>query len=552
MLSHLKIKNYALIRDLKIDFNNGLSVITGETGAGKSILLGALNLILGKRADTGVLLNKDEKCIVEGIFNSKGYKFQTFFAKHDLDYDETNVLLRREINPHGKSRAFINDTPVNLNTLKEIGSQLINIHSQHETLNLNDATFQVAIIDSYAGLSKRVLNFGNQYSTLLELQTQLNEVVQNEEKIRQEQDYWQFLFDELNNANLEVIDQEELEDELKILNNAEQIKAELHNASNHFSKEENGLLDVLLNIKTNLGKISSFSTELEDLLNRVEAGYIEFKDIADELEKSADDTSINPERVEEISSKLDTLYHLQQKHRVSNVVDLITIKSEYQDKLSGIAFAEDRKLELEKKIDELNNEIRKEAEHISKKRNSVFRKIESRIIQLLGQLGMPHALFQIKHIKLPEAGKKGIDKINFLFNANKGGELKEISKVASGGELSRLMLSIKSLISQKDLLPTIIFDEIDMGISGNIADKAGNILQELSKTMQVIAITHLPQIASKGNSHFLVYKSNSNDLSETIIQMLSNEDRTHEIAKMLSGQKITDASVETAKQLLNG
>jgi DNA repair protein RecN (Recombination protein N) len=552
MLSHLKIKNYALIRDLKIDFGQGFSVITGETGAGKSILLGALNLILGKRADTNVLLDINKKCIVEGSFNSTGYKLEAFFSNHDLDYDGNLILLRREINSNGKSRAFINDTPVNLITLKELGASLINIHSQHETLNLNDSSFQIAIVDSYAGINEKVRNFGIQHSGLVKLNADLVKILEAEEKSRKEQDYWQFLFDELENANLDILVQEKLESELKILNNAEEIKSELHESSLLLNQEENGLLNVLSTIKNNLNKISDYCDDLKDLQKRVEAGYIEFKDIANELEKAADDTSINPNRVEELTARLDGLYHLQQKHRVNSVDELIRIRLEYQQKLNDIAFADEKKNELEKNITEKTEALKKEAEEISKKRSAVFSKIEGKVIHLLGQLGMPHASFQIKHLILPTLSSNGIDKINFLFNANKGGILNEISKVASGGELSRLMLSIKSLISQKDLLPTIIFDEIDMGISGNIADMAGNILKKLASNMQVIAITHLPQIAGKGDFHYKVYKSNINEISETIIQHLSDEDRTIEIAKMLSGQNITAASVETAKQLLNG
>lgn len=552
MLSQLTIKNYALIRDLRIDFKSGFSVITGETGAGKSILLGALNLILGKRADTQILLDKTKKCIIEGSFQITGYKLNRFFSKYDLDYDENSTLLRREINPHGKSRAFINDTPVNLNMLKELGSHLINIHSQHETLNLNDSLFQIAIVDSYAGITGYLEAYGIQFNELSKLKKELLQLIEQEEKFRQEQDYWQFLFNELEDENLDDIHQDELENELKILNNAESIKAELFNTAQLLNNEDGGLLNALLTIKNSLGNISSFSPELEDLLNRVEAGYIEFQDISEEMQKTGDAVTYNPERISEITDRLDQLYGLQQKHRVSRVEELIELKNDYQQKLSNISSLDTKKSQLEKEIAERTEELEQNALKISGKRKAVFSKIESHITNLLIQLGMPHASFQINHIVLSEPGLNGYDKINFLFNANKGGKLAEISKVASGGELSRLMLSIKSLISQKNLLPTIIFDEIDMGISGNIANMAGNILQNLATTMQVIAITHLPQIAGKGDSHYLVFKSSDKDISETEIKILAEADRTIEIAKMLSGQAITDASVETAKQLLNG
>ncbi|OQX75465.1 MAG: DNA repair protein RecN [Bacteroidetes bacterium 4484_249] len=549
MLSSLSIQNYALIKQLEIAFHNGFSVITGETGAGKSILLGALNLILGKRADTQVLMNKSEKCIVEGAFNIHQYKLKDFFEKYDLDY-ENKSFLRREINKSGKSRAFINDTPVNLNVLKELGEKLINIHSQGQTITLNDANFQLAVIDSYSGITESVNEYRIEYQNYLKLSDKLAEWIENEKQSKTEQDYFNFLFQELDDTKLRIDEQNDLERELEVLNHSEEIKTKLFSASRALGNDENSLLDRLTAIRNNISEVSKFSFKLEELSNRIDSSYIELSDILSEIEKMEESISFEQDRAEEITDRLDTIYRLQNKHSVNTIDDLLSVKEDLELKLNNISSLQAKIEVLNAEVKTAENEITKNANTISKKRQHVLINIEKEIKNTLSLLGIPDADFRINHQILKEPGKDGIDQVKFMFNANRGGELQELSKVASGGETSRLMLAIKSLISQKNLLPTVIFDEIDMGVSGAVADKVGNILLNLSTAMQVIAISHLPQIAGKGDSHYLVYKETSGNGTKTEIKQLASEERIIEIAKMLSGQDVTSASVETAKHLL--
>lgn len=549
MLSHLFIQNYALIRNLDIDFQGGLTVITGETGAGKSILLGALGLILGKRADSGVLFDKSGKCIVEGSFNISSYGIQKFFEKNDLDYDPLTVL-RREINKSGKSRAFINDTPVNLAILKQLAEKLIDIHSQHQTITIFDTNFQLAVIDSYGGLTSEADSYKLRYKELSLKKSELELLIEKEKQAQTELDYFNFLNNELKEANLSVDEQTKLENESEVLDHTEEIKTKLYQVVQQFEPEGANLLGQLAEIRGSLDQVSKYSEEFKMLAKRIDSSFIELSDINNEVESAMNLISHNPQRAEEIKDRLDLIYTLENKHRVNSINELLEIQKDLSAKLNSISSLQEDIEILKAEVANWEKEANKQAEKISHKRENLFPEIEKEIIADLANLGMPQASFKIENIKLEQASKDGFDQIKFLFNANKGAQLQDLNKVASGGETSRLMLAVKSLISQKNLLPTVIFDEIDMGISGNVANMVGDILLKLSNSMQVIAITHLPQIAGKGNTHYFVYKKTEADTTKTEIKQLQPEDRIIEIAKMLSGQDLTSASVETAKHLL--
>lgn len=549
MLSHLFIQNYALIRNLDIDFQGGLTVITGETGAGKSILLGALGLILGKRADSGVLFDKSGKCIVEGSFNISSYGIQKFFEKNDLDYDPLTVL-RREINKSGKSRAFINDTPVNLAILKQLAEKLIDIHSQHQTITIFDTNFQLAVIDSYGGLTNEADSYKLRYKELSLKKSELELLIEQEKQAQTELDYFNFLNKELEEADLSVDEQTKLENESEVLDHTEEIKTKLYQVVQQFEPEGANLLGQLAEIRGSLDQVSKYSEEFKMLAKRIDSSFIELSDINNEVESAMNLISHNPQRAEEIKDRLDLIYTLENKHRVNSINELLDIQKDLSDKLNSISSLQENIEILKAEVAKWGKEANKQAEKISYKREKLFPEIEKEIIADLANLGMPQASFKIENIKLEQASKDGFDQIKFLFNANKGAQLQDLNKVASGGETSRLMLAVKSLISQKNLLPTVIFDEIDMGISGNVANMVGDILLKLSNSMQVIAITHLPQIAGKGDTHYFVYKKTEADTTKTEIKQLQPEDRIIEIAKMLSGQDLTSASVETAKHLL--
>ncbi len=550
MLQHLSIQNYALIRHLEIDFSEGLSVITGETGAGKSILLGALDLILGKRADTRVLLDKSSKCYVEGTFQIGNYGLKALFESYDLDHDNATTISR-EINTSGKSRAFINDTPVKLNILKEIGEKLIDIHSQHQNLALSESDFQTAIVDNYAGITAQVRSFQIKYRNCMNLKRELQELKVAESKSKTEKDYFEFLSRELSEATIKKGEQNDIESELKILENAEEIKSVLYQSKQSLENGSGGVLNELSGINSSLAKISQLNPEFKELADRINSTYIELSDLLKEIERNEDLVNVDPSRASELNDRLNTLYALQQKHRVNTEEDLLNVGKQINDKLKSILNLESDISKTENKLNQHWKELCLVADEISKKRQNVFQKLQNEILSSLKKLGMADADFSVHHNMLEEPGPDGQDAIRFLFNANKGGVAEDISRVASGGEKSRLMLAIKSLISMKNLLPTIIFDEIDTGVSGAVADKVGDILQKLSSSMQVIVITHLPQIAGKGKDHFLVYKNTTDSSTFTNIKRLDPEERTNEIAKLLSGREVTTASVESAKNLLN-
>ncbi|MDP4281599.1 MAG: DNA repair protein RecN [Bacteroidota bacterium] len=549
MLIKLFIENYALIDRLEIDFSPGFSVITGETGAGKSILLGALSLILGQRAETSILQNKSQKCVVEGSFSISEYGLENFFRENDLDFERT-AILRREISPSGKSRAFINDTPVGLNLLKDLGDRLVNIHSQNSVITLNDANFQLAVVDSYAGIHAQVDEYRLLYSGYRKLSGELSRLKEEESRAKSDRDYYQFQFQELHTAALSNGEQEDSEQKLEILTHSEEIKTHLICSTDLLSEGEKNVLSQLSEISVHLRELSRFHPDMKELVERLSVNQIDLKDIASELIRLEESVTVEPEEIETLSTRLDLIYHLEKKHHVDSIGDLLQIQQKLDQRLQEVDSMEGRIKELESSLGEERKKLEARAGKISGLRKKAIPEIEKKICELLAKVGMPDAKVKIELLPLDEPGKDGSDKIRFLFSANKGMEPDEISRIASGGELSRLMLSIKSLISQKNILPTIIFDEIDIGVSGDVAGKVGNILRAMGRTMQVIAITHLPQIAGKGENHYWVYKVTDNELTHSMIKKLKKEERIHEIAKMLSNEKVTDAALKTAKELL--
>ncbi|MEP7170528.1 MAG: DNA repair protein RecN [Bacteroidota bacterium] len=551
MLHRLTIQNYVLIDSLDVKFSKGLTAITGETGAGKSILLGAMGLILGNRADLQVLLNKEKKCFVEGEFNIADYHLKDFFYNNELDY-EAVTIIRREITPEGKSRAFINDTPVNLNILKELGIRLVDIHSQHETLTLNNSSFQLSVVDVYANHSKDLNLYKTAYNDFVKLKSKLNELSENEKKAKADVDYFQFQYNELESANLKIGEKEEMEQELQTLNNAEEIKSGLSKAHETIQEGESNILQQISFINTTLNSISKFNSKISELAVRIQSSYVELKDIASELELVQEEINFNPERIEVINDRLNIIYKLEQKHRVNSVDDLLKIENDLSEKLLGFQTLDDDIKKLTIESEKKKTELLKLAAALSANRKTASVKIEKEIKKMLAEVGIPNAVLKIEITKMENDSfnARGIDSINYLFSANKGIVYQELNRVASGGELSRLMLCIKAMIAKLTSLPTIIFDEIDTGVSGEIAFKVGTIIKKISDEHQVIAITHLPQMASKGDAHYLVYKESGKNSTSTKVKELSSNERVNEIAKMLSGEKLSAVAIENAKELL--
>ena len=549
MLKTLSIKNYALIDSLNIDFSGDLNILTGETGAGKSILLGAIGLIIGQRADSSVLRDKSEKCTSEGTFEIRNYGLQAFFAENELDYDDVTIL-RREITPQGKSRAFINDTPVNVKVLHDLGLKLIDIHSQHQNLELNEKYYQLRLVDLVAGNAEILKNYSSEFKKFQELQDKLSRILDLAEQSKKDLDYFEFQFRQLSEAKLIENEQDELEILLEKLTHAEEIKSVFGQVYQSLSEDERSVLAQMKENLNSIGKLRLVFPEAEQLFTRLESVYIELKDIAAESSVIEDRTENDPERIEIVNQRLDLIYSFQQKHRVTSIVELLEIQAEFQSKIQLVS-------SYEQEIDQLKQDIQKKKEvlvrigdDISKKRKSVAPAIETRVIEVLRNVGIPNAAFQVKFGWLADFSPSGIDEVNFMFSANKNQELQEIGKIASGGEMSRLMLAIKTLITDARSLPTIIFDEIDTGVSGEVAVKMGQILQQMSETVQVLNITHLPQIAAKGNHHYKVYKFDLNDQTFTSIKKLTEQERIDEIAQMLSGEKYSATALETAKELL--
>jgi DNA repair protein RecN (Recombination protein N) len=549
MLRRLQIRNYALIRELDVDFTSGLTIITGETGAGKSILIGALSLILGQRADTSVLKDQDNKCIVEGVFDADGYGLEPLFAENDLDYDK-QVIFRREIAANGKSRAFVNDTPVNLKTLQDIGVRLIDIHSQHQSLELGNRLFQLMVVDNYSGNLVLLKEYQYKYKAYKSLLSELTAAEEKAQLMRQELDYFQFQLEQLTNANLQLGEQEKLEHELTLLTHADELKTAFLSVAN-LLREEDG--NALVRVKESMGilnRILKFYPEASGLIERMNGIYLEMSDISAGVAYSSEKMEVDPGRIVFLNERLDQLYSLQQKHHVADEEDLIKLRDDFEVKVNSVFSNDESLLALKNSVAEKENELFVLAEQLTTNRKAVAERIGQKVEEQLFQLGMPNSKFSVEISTGLPLTQWGRDEVNFLFTANKNGELNEISKVASGGELSRLMLSIKALISKSKALPTILFDEIDSGVSGETADKMGNILKEISLDMQVINITHLPQIAAKGDMHYLVYKEDTERETITRLKLLSQEDRVGEVAKMLSGEVITEAARLNAVELL--
>lgn len=553
MLSRLHIKNYALIDSLDISFDEHLNILTGETGAGKSIILGALGLILGQRAEGKYFFNQQKKCIIEGFFKVKNYQLDTFFDENDLDYEEETVL-RREISLDGKSRAFINDTPVNLTTLKQVGEQLIDIHSQHATLEISNQQFQLLVVDLMANHQELLENYKSSYKTYKKKVKQLDTLIEQSEKEKAELDYLQFQFDELEQAKLSADEQENLEQELQRLNHAEEIKSNLLNASTLLQNQEINALNLIKEASNQLQQAERYQQDINTLGDRLKSCLIELKDIASEIEDIEQTISFDENKATLVNERLDLIYSLQKKHRVNSNLELLNYQEELSLKLNKILFADEDIERLQKEIQEEKLLLIEQAKTITLNRKNAIPAIEEYIIKILTEIGMANADIKLEQLVKEENyfDQDGLDQIKFLFSANKGHQLQELSKVASGGELSRLMLSIKSLIAKKTALPTIIFDEIDTGVSGEVAHKVGNIMEKLAEDMQVITITHLPQMASKGKSHYYVYKEIKDNFTYSQIKKLNNEERILEIAKMLSGEHPKESAIQNAKELLFG
>lgn len=550
MLKTLSITNYALIDQIQIHFSDGLSTITGETGAGKSIMLGALSLILGNRADTSVLHNPLRNCIVEGHFLvSKMEDLKLYFQENDLDYDDI-CIIRRQINSNGKSRAFVNDIPVNLNILKELGSFLIDVHSQHQTLELNKNTFQLKIVDTYIGNQDNLNEYANLYQKWQQTKKAFDFLKEKAKISSNEADFINHQYEELKNARLIEGELEKLESEQNILENAEQIKNILLYSSSTLNADEAGLLVQLKNILAQLTKISNYNTTYAELYKRLDSIYIDLKDFGDETENLGERIDLDKSELEMLNNRLSFLYSLVQKYKTENIEGLMSRYKQLENQISEIDSFDFDLEQLKKKTDKAYEQARLKSKEISDLRKKNIPHIQDKVSNLLKLMGMPNGQFLIHHANLEEINKLGCDEIKFLFTANKQVEAQDISKIASGGELSRLMLSLKSLMSSNGDLPTIIFDEIDAGVSGEIADKMGNLIKDMSNHLQIINITHLPQIASKGDHHFKVYKEDNQHSTTTKIALLNQEDRIKEIAQMLSGETITEEAILNAKSLL--
>lgn len=549
MLTKLNVNNYALITRLEVEFHTGLNSVTGETGAGKSIILGALGLILGNRADLSVLKNSDEKCIVEGTFRIGQYKLESFFEKYDLDYD-TATILRREITPSGKSRAFINDTPVTLKIMRELGLQLIDIHSQHQNLELGNQKFQLNLVDTVAGSGIILGEYKKLYTEYIDLQKELKEVAEKSEKAAADLDYFQFQFDQLKEAGLQQNEQEELEAELEKLTHAEEIKSAFLEIQQLLDGEQFSVIQNLKDGYKRITAIQDFMNESEELARRLESCQIELKDILDEAEMLSGKIEHDPVRIEQVNDRLNLIYSLEQKHHVATVEELLELKNSFEEKIEQATGYEDEIKKLENERAETRALLQKKAAELSATRKGSFRKIESSVLADLKQLGMPKSKFTVQHETLPEFSPSGIDSVAFHFSANTDVTPAEISRIASGGEMSRLMLAIKNLLRTSKALPTVIFDEIDSGVSGEIALKMGTILKAFSASTQIINITHLPQIAAKGDAHFVVYKYEESGKTFTSVKLLEEKDRVEELAKMVGGESVTESTLTTARELL--
>ena len=550
MLSDLSIKNYALIDNLQVQFDSGFTSITGETGAGKSVLLGGLALVLGKRVDFSHINDLSKKCIIEASFNVESFNLKSFFENNDLDF-EFLTILRREILPSGKSRAFINDSPVNLSLLNALGEKLIDIHSQQQTQELTNDDFQFQVLDALAQNNKTIEDYQLLLKTFKSTQKQLEELKASKLQSQKDRDYHTFLLNELMEVNLQSIDLESIDVEYNTLNNVELIQAELNLANQILGSEDLGIASNLIMLKQVFHKLTDISSSYKTLSDRIQSVSIELDDIFNEIESEQSKVDVNPARLIEIDAILQKLHNLFSKHNVKSVQALIDVQSELESKVDSLASLETSIIAAEKALDSQINKLDKMANMIHKKRKTVVAKLIMQLETILNDLGMPNARFKIEFSPSETYLYNGKDHLDFLLKANKGSKFLSLKKAASGGELSRIMLAIKSILSKYQQLPTIMFDEIDTGVSGEIAHKMGDIMKQMSLSMQVFSITHLPQIAAKGQSHFKVYKQDIKEITVTALKKLSKDDRVVEIAQMLGGKKVSSSAVAHAKQLLN-
>jgi DNA repair protein RecN (Recombination protein N) len=551
MLQSLTIRNYALISQLEIDFPPGFSVITGETGAGKSIILGALSLILGRRADAGSIKQNEDRCLIEGIFDISSYQLEAFFAEKDWEYDAQQCILRREIGASGKSRAFINDSPAGLNDLKELGAFLIDIHSQHQNLLLADNHFQLQVLDVLAKNKELKNEYRSDYKKYTAVNKQLKELKEKITTQKTEEDYIRFQFKQLDEAHLQAGEQIALEQELETLSHLEEIKSGLYRTEQLLSADETGIISLLKETLNRTQFLQKIYPASEAFSERIQTAYLDLKDLALEVASRQENMEFNPEYMREINDRLDLIYSLQQKHHLDSVEALIELRNRLDKQIREIDNYDEELGKLESESAQAYARVCQTAETLSETRRKAARLLEKQLVEKISVLGMPDMRFTVELLSKEQPDLTGKDEVVYLFSAHKNGELKPVAQTASGGEISRLMLGIKALIAGTMSLPTIIFDEIDTGVSGEIADKMGDIMHQMGKIMQVIAISHLPQIAAKGKSQFLVYKEEKNNGTESCIRRLSQEERIKEIAQMLSGSKLTDAAIENAKELLN-
>ena len=555
MIRRLHIENYALIEHLDIEFHPGFSVITGETGAGKSIIIGAIGLLLGQRADSKAMKPGANRCVIESTFDLSAYQLDSFFSENDFDFDGAECIIRRELTASGKSRAFINDTPASLAQLKEIGEQLIDVHSQHKNLLLGKEDFQLNILDIVANHQTLLDEYRDAYKAYKASVRELESVQEEAKRSREDEDYLRFQVEQLANENLQEDEQAELEAEQETLEHAEDIKSALYTAANLLQSSTDGA-DALSLLKQGLSALRSISSvyvTANELAERLDSCYIELKDVAEELEGNAEDVEYNPQRLEQVNERLNTIYTLQKKHGVDTVGELLALQEELEEKLMRITHSDEMLEELRQKVDAQHKQCLQLAEQLSKERQRVAKQVEQEMQERLLPLGMPNVQFKCSVIVHPsELTPTGYDQVQFLFNANKSGDLKPVSQIASGGEIARVMLSLKALIAGAVKLPTIIFDEIDTGVSGSIAEKMARIMQEMGQhERQVISITHLPQIAAMGDHHYKVYKEDTEDATLSHIVPLTAEQRVEEIAHMLSGEKLTQAALDNARSLLD-
>lgn len=549
MIRHLDISNFALIDSLSIDFENEFSVITGETGAGKSILLGALGFVLGERADSGVMLDETKKCVVEATFSIDDERLKPFFDENDIDYD-SECVLRRELTTSRKSRAFINDTPVSLQQIKELGSQLVDIHSQHDSLLLTNSEFQLKLLDDAADNIPLLIEYQKVYRSYIFCLNELKHLREISEKNVAENDFLAFQLDELVKSNLQDDEYEDVTRRLEVLENAEEVKTLLAQSANMLQESEMSILEQLNELKSNVEHLKKFMPQAESYAERIESTRIELKDIAHDIDSLQDSTQFDQDSLETLQERFDLIQRLMLKHHVSDYAGLLEIRAELSGKVSAFANIDGQVAEKEKELKKIKVELARLAKSLSDRRLDAKKTFERSVTEIIRQLAMPHGVFEIECSRLDDFTSVGLDKVCFMFSANKGVAPDEMSRVASGGELSRLMLAIKAVAAEKNYIPTLVFDEIDTGVSGEVASRLGDIMKLMGERLQLVSITHLPQVASKAKRHFFVFKDNSGDKTHSNIRQLAMDERVAEIAKMLSNDKITPEALKAAEVLL--